>query len=416
MVLKKIAILSFFSLIFCGLMLPSDGNHGVLSPKSLTFLISFITWFIYILASQRYSTSQLFILTSSSLCCACLFLWLQIGIFYGETPWNSQLDQFKIFLITLIVVSLALFYLHAGIVTPQKIIKSAIYANFAYSCLKIAVAFLHLFGIVDILTFMQTTGFRLMSMDIHGGVIRLQTSVDIITPFLLLFVLQYRNLNLALSNSFALLYTIVAILAVLLSFSRYLIFISFIALFLHWLTLSHKRQIIGIFSASLLLGLASLAIGGDALYKIVERRFFSPDNYYSDRTRIDQIDALEAEASLYPLLGKGIGASAPCCIRDHHLPYSYEVQWIAFAMQLGILGSCILFIAFASLGWRYILPPHTLSKAIFGSLYVLWLLSGFTNPYLISLTSGIVYTLFTSAALCLNNSSKLLKIDFKYIP
>ena len=54
---------------------------------------------------------------------------------------------------------------------------------------------------------LDLVGIRYMSMAmLQGNLSRLQTSVDIITPFLLLFVLQAKRLNLGLSKRFIYLY------------------------------------------------------------------------------------------------------------------------------------------------------------------------------------------------------------------
>lgn len=405
--LRYCAVIAFFSMISCGLMLPSDGNHGILSPKSLSFFAAAGSWVLYLIALRHYMPAQLAILATTALATALLLLWMELATIYGETPFNNQFDQFKVFLITLLTVTMALFYLSTDTITPQQLIRGAIYANFAYSTLKVLAALLQLFGILDILTFGKITGIRLMSMDIHGGMIRLQTSVDIVTPFLLLFVLQHRQLKLNLPRGFASLYLAVALLAVLLSFSRYLMFVSALAFCFHWLTLTPIRQVWGICISVAILIATTAFVGGDAVYKVIEKRLFSSDNYHSDRTRFEQIAALEEEALAHPLLGKGLGASAPSCIRDSQLPYSYEVQWVAFTMQIGILGTALLATALLTLGWRYCLPPHTLSKVAFITLYLMWLLSGFTNPFLISLTSGIVYALFWAGSLCLSSPTRL---------
>lgn len=403
MFLKNLAVVTFFLMVACGLMLPSDGNHGILSPKSLSFVAATASWILYSLSLYRYSLPQLGIYALSFLIVTFLLLWTLLGLFYGETPFSSQFDQLKIFVTTLLTVIMALFYLSTRTFSPQSLIVCALYSNFAYSSLKVVAATLHLLRIVDIVTFIRTTGFRLMSMDIHGGMVRLQTSVDIATPFLLLFLLQHRILGLALPRGFPSLALAIALLSVLLSFSRYLMFVSGCALLCHWLMLTPMRQLGGILVAATALALTTTLVGGDAIYKIVERRLFSTDNYYSDRTRSEQIAAMEEEVVHHPLLGKGVGAFAPRCIRDNQLPYSYEVQWVAFTMQFGLLGVTLLALTLLLIGWGYMTPPHTLVKGSFLAMYLLWLLSGFTNPFLISLTSGILYSLFWAGSLSLNH-------------
>jgi hypothetical protein len=408
MLIEKLAITAFFIMLACGLMLPSDGNHGVLSPKSLSFIAAAVSWLTYVITLRHYTQQQLYLLIGTLIAVVLLLCWVILGAVYDESPFNSQFGQFKIFLTTLLSLVMAIFYVYSGAFSPQTLILAAIYANFTYSVLKVGAAVLHLLGIVDILTFMRLTGFRLMSMDIHGGMIRLQTSVDIATPFLLLFVLQRSALGLSMTRMFATSYLTVAFIAILLSFSRYLMFVGALACVGHWLTLAPLRQVYGVILVVFISIAVGSVVGTDAVYKVVEKRLFSSDNYHSDRTRSVQIAAMEHEINAHPICGKGMGGFSQACIRDHQLPYSYEVQWIAFTMQLGIVGTFLVLLALILLGEGYLLPPYTLSKAAFGGIYLLWLLSGFTNPFLISLTSGILYALFWAAPHCLDG-------HFKYI-
>ena len=82
-------------------------------------------------------------------------------------------------------------------------------------------------------------GIRYMSMAIlQGNLSRLQTSVDIITPFLLFFVLQGNRLNLRFSRRFVYFYLFISIPAIFLSFSRFLYGVAAVSAILYWLTLN----------------------------------------------------------------------------------------------------------------------------------------------------------------------------------
>jgi hypothetical protein len=402
MLFRWLLLAPLFAMFFFGLILPSDGNHGITSPKSLSYLAAAAGWVAFILLQRRYDRVQTGILTLCMGIVALLLGWMFLGILYGDTPFSSVFDQFKLFLITLTVVGIVLYYVEGGVIKPQWLFKCAIYTNFIYSSAKVLGATLHIAGLVNILTFMQKTGIRFMSMDIHAGVIRLQTSVDIITPYLLLFVLNSERLGLKFPKGFRYAYIAVSLLSVLLSFSRYLIVVSWIALFLYWMTIRPIKQLMGALVVIFVLVMGVSALGPENVYKVIEKRLFSIDNYYSDQTRVDQVNAMTNEIACYPLLGKGLGGYATECVRDDHLLHSYEVQWVAFTMQLGFVGVTLIIFAFFVLGWRYFLPPYLLPKMTFAAMFLLWLVSGFTNPFLISLTSGIVYSLFAMAAIVLS--------------
>jgi len=73
------------------------------------------------------------------------------------------------------------------------------------------------------------------------------------------------------------------------------------------------------------------------------------------------------------------------------MPFSYEVEWYALTMQFGFLGIawfCINLIAvlFVSLkAGKQVLP--------FAIVFVVWIASGFTNPYVTSLGSAFGFSI-----------------------
>ena len=91
--------------------------------------------------------------------------------------------------------------------------------------------------------------------------------------------------------------------------------------------------------------------------------------------------------------------------RGGDIQYSYEVQWVAFLIQFGLLGFMILLIPVLLICYKLFLPPFSKLKLSFLALFGVWILSGFTNPFLISLTSGIVYSIFLLVADILNEKN-----------
>lgn len=387
----------YFSLLIVGLVLPSDGNHGILSPKSLAFLTTAMCVSAYFVFRQRMSLYQLrliaFILCSLSF----LLFWFFIGVARG-TETGIIVDQLKLFLITIVVAMATLYLVSEGILTSSRVIKTIIYANFAYSFAKTSLVILHLLKFVNMFAVMKMTGLRFMSMAILGDIGRLQTSVDIVTPFLLFFVLQSEKLGLNFTTRFKWIYCIISIFSVFLSFSRFLIFVAFFSFFLYWLSLNSSRLIKGLFLFCILILLGVAFIGLDNVLTIIQQRFFSSDNYYSDQTRVQQINALMQEYTESPYLGAGLGGYVKDFVRDDRLRHSYEVQWVAFLMQFGFIGVMFLVAPLTIILKKFILAPFSLVRWGFAALFSLWVISGFTNPFLISLTSGIVYSIFYLAS------------------
>lgn len=400
MPIQKNALLiwPYFLMIMAGLMVPSDGNHGVLSIKSLTFITATVFLGLYALLKQKISLSQLRLLCFLIFSLAFLTFWLLISMARDQTTPTAQLDQFKLFLITIIFPLSTFYMVQDKLLTSQQILKAVIYASLFYVLLKVSLVLLHLLHIVDVWEVLEKLGIRFMRMNIYGGLERVQTSVDIVTPFLVFFVLQAERLGVKLKTPFKWAYLILSLFSTFLSFSRYLVFVYILSCALYWITLGPRALIKSLLVMFCLCFASYLAIGPETIHKIIERRVFSRDNFKSDEARVSQIKALYGEHEQVPYVGKGMGGYAERSIRDRILLHSYEVQWIAFLMQFGWIGILVMMIPLSMILLRYAIKPFSRVRWSFVGLFLLWLLSGFTNPFLISLTSGIVYSLFFLSA------------------
>jgi hypothetical protein len=400
--------LPFIILLMAGTMLPSDGQHGIMSIKSLAFIFSTFATLVYVGIKQSFTRNQLklVIFLMGSLC------WLVLASLYsqwnGSTEMSSIIDQCKVFWITLSVAGMAIFFVEEELISFSTLLKSLVYFNFTYSLFKIILAVLLVMGYVNLENFLTLTGIRVMTMGLVGGLTRLQTSVDIITPFLIMFVLQSNYLGVRFNERFKVSYYVIAILAVLLSFSRVFIAIAFFGMLLHWATLSLPKILKRIGFAFVLLIAGVCLIGVDTTLQLVEKRLFSEDNYESDQTRVLQVEALMDEFAEQPLLGKGVGSYAVKNIRDTNNLHSYEVQWVAFLMQFGVVGMLVILTPLGVIYSKFFTGPASRVNTAFALLFTCWLLAGFTNPFLISLTSGIVYALFLLAGIQLQKKSILI--------
>jgi len=392
--LRSLVIVPYTILIVAGLTVPSDGSHGLLSIKSLAFIFSMLNIILYIIAKKTITSLQLKSLAFLLLSQAFLLTWCFVSLVHNETPLNSTWDQFKIFLLTISVVLATIYLVSENIISFQRMLKTMIYANFAYSFAKLFLVIFHLLGFINMWSVIDKLGVRFMSMGIVGIIPRLQTSIDIATPFFLFFFLQAKNLGIEWKKTFKISFLVISILTIFLSFSRLLLFAGALSLFLHGITLKLEtwKKFIPIFTVSLIA--AVYLIGVDNVYKIVERRLFSTDTAASDDTRMVQVRALLEEYENYPVFGKGLGGYAENAIRDGKILHSYEVQWVAFLMQFGVVGLTFILFALCLIAVTILKRPFTTAKTSLFVLFICWLLAGFTNPFLISLTSGILYVLF----------------------
>lgn len=394
MTIRPFVIYSFLFLLILGLLLPSDGNHGIFSPKSVAFLSAsfFFIFFFGTRLSLRASLWKGALLFLGSL--VFFGIWYVVGIDQNPQIKSGQFDQFKIFMTTLLTPLIGWFLVKDKLISYETVMRTIIYTNCAYNIVKTSLMVLHLLGVIHIWTVMHGTGLRYMSMHILGDIGRIQTSVDIVSPFLIYFVLQSDHLGIRLSKKFKWIFIFSASCSVFLSFSRFLIFTFFLSIVLHICTLGFFRQI-KFWILSILFSAAAIGlIGPEQVLGVIEKRFFSSDNSASDATRKEQIDAMMRTCDAHPFLGTGLGGYTTECIRDFELPYAYEVQWVAFLMQFGLLGLFVILVPVSLITWNFLRPPLTRHKLSYLVLFGIWLFSGFTNPFLISLTSGIIYMIF----------------------
>lgn len=385
---------AFILMLVVGVILPSDGNHSLFAPKSLAFLNAFFFFALYFFSCRRLLFSQAKAVALVLVALTFFSIWYVVGIDQNPLVTSGQFDQFKVFMTTLFVPIATYFLVKDKIILPETIIKAILYANAFYCGIKVLLMILHVLGIVNAWTVMHLTGVRYMSMHIMGEIGRIQTSVDIATPYLVYFALQEASSNLKLSKTFKWFYVFVAAVSVFLSFSRLLIFGYLLSIMLYGVTLKLKPQIKFWVGVAVFTIFIFFAIGPEKVGAIIEKRLFSSDNTQSDATRHVQIEALMQGCDENPIIGKGMGGYTTECIRDYSLPHAYEVQWIAFLMQFGVLGLLILLMPISFIAWKLVIPPISRIKLGYFLLFGLWLVSGFTNPFLISLTSGIMYMLF----------------------
>jgi hypothetical protein len=216
-------------------------------------------------------------------------------------------------------------------------------------------------------------GFETVSDNIGLGLQRLQFPSDIVLIFLIACYVGGRN------KAVDLLLMLAATVSVYLSFSRYL----FAAFVLCTILRSYRAGKLDIVSrAAIVLGVSVLLLFSASLAE----RFGGEASVSSDETRNLQVQALAGVIARHLTFGTGIGSSVNGFKRSDALPFSYEVEWYAMTMQLGFLG---LFWFIGNL----IAPLlsaliSTRRKAFLVSIFTIWTIAGFTNPYVTSLGSA----------------------------
>lgn len=219
-------------------------------------------------------------------------------------------------------------------------------------------------------------GFETPSLGIGFGLQRLQFPSDIVAPFL---IACYVGGEKKMKDGI-LLFSVAVV--ILLSFSRYLFAFYLLCVFLRafWIK---KADFISVLNV--IFSLACVIIFSESILS----RFASAGTAVSDQTRVDQIYYLKIAIKNFPLFGSGIGSATRDNLRSEKTPYFYEVQWYAMAMQMGFIG--VFWYVLNILLALYV--PLRKNYIAFSVVFVVWALSGFTNPFLTALGSACGLTI-----------------------
>lgn len=220
---------------------------------------------------------------------------------------------------------------------------------------------------------------------------RLATSSDILVTIVFsLSVIDGSRFKYLISNKrlrFALL--LMFSFVILQSYTRYLWLMALIAIFSN-ITVKQTLLILIFFTSFLSLIISSEIEWALGIIDVISARF-------SDVGSLDakyiQTMKLSSEFSNYPLLGKGSGSYVEGYFRSLEQKYQYENQWLALAMQFGIVGLSV----FLALIFRVFINLYAVrAKLTIYIIFSLFIMSGLTNPNLTIVSSFIVYMIFVT--------------------
>ena len=124
-------------------------------------------------------------------------------------------------------------------------------------------------------------------------------------------------------------------------------------------------------------------------------RFSGKQVEFSDNTRKEQKSYLVVGIDSHPLFGNGLGSYIKKYIRSNTLPYSYELEYLSFIYQFGIIGFGAIFLSLILIFWQLIFRVRIrkeVSKPVVVMLlinFVFWLIRPILNPYFLSSSSGM---------------------------
>jgi hypothetical protein len=376
-------------LIFISVCLPTGAIFG-LNVKIIVFVVFCLSFSFYLAtnSSDWPTSSELLFLFFFT---AWLCLWSLIAILNGESEMTQVFMQFKDIASTVMIAWVCIFAVRRGILSPETVITTVIYAVVALGLMKVAfIVALFRWHIDPISTIESIFGeASLVGGNIAFGLTRMGFSSDIVGSFALFAILcpSVSGVHFRRSASIVLIPLLLA--SGLLSYGRYIWFIEIFAI-VAALMIEHKFKWLVLVAA---ITISLTYVSYDMLQPLLEARFSSDQTTDSDLIRVEQSKALAKEIRERPFFGKGLGTHVNGLIRSEQTRYSYELQWESLLMQIGLVGIVVIFASIIAAS-RDLWAAHGRAKPWLGILFLLWLSGSWTNPYITSSFAGATFGMF----------------------
>jgi hypothetical protein len=376
-------------LLFVAVSLPTGSIFG-LNVKTILFAVCAASFAFFIVThSYHWPTlsEQIFLGTFFGGLC----LWSLIAVLNGETKAQQIFLQLKDICSTVLMAWLTSFFVRRKLIQPESVVRTVVYAAVAVGLIKVGLIFGLLIWSVDPATMIESIfgEASLVSGEIAFGLTRLGFSSDVVGGFALFAILCPSVSGIRFKRRWTPLLIASLLISGLISYGRYIWFIDLFAI-ISALVIERRFRLL------MYWGFAIIVIGTysfDVLSPVLTTRFSSDQTSDSDLTRIEQSRALLDEIETRPIFGKGIGQHAHDLIRSEQNLYSYELQWMSLTMQMGIVGIAGISLLVASTT-RDLLAARHRAKPWLAVMFGLWLLGGWTNPYIVSSFAGATFGMF----------------------
>jgi hypothetical protein len=299
-----------------------------------------------------------------------LLLGAQVGAVFQGVPQKDVFDHFLRLIVFFIALGIGSYTANRCSISQKRLDQLIFVIAIGLMLFKLLIAGAVLAGTPQSRV-QAIFGFDTPTEGIGFGLQRLQFPSDIIAPFL---IACYVGGKKKIKDGI-LLFCIATV--IFLSFSRFLFGFYLLCTFLRALWIK-KADFITLLNV--VVTVACVIV----FFESILSRFASVDTAASDQVRVDQIHYLKVAIKSFPLLGTGLGSEAHDYLRNDKTPYLYEAQWYATTMQMGFIGVFwyVLNILLAVYG------PLRKNYVAFTAVFLVWVFSGFTNPYLTGLGSA----------------------------
>jgi len=264
---------------------------------------------------------------------------------------------------------------------------------------------------IDII-YRQIFGEKFVYMPINDALYRIQLPPDIIYAVIpALYVMLCKTSRTDVNWKTLLLLFISSSVITFSAYSRVVFFLYFISSSIAFYLQYRSKKWIYIAVSSFIITILTLNLDLIVESNYLEERLSDRNNEASDSVRKLQISLLMDMWLEKPMTGHGLGAYIPNFVRNPAIPFSYEAQVIALIMKGGLF-----FIFCFLISISYFVKNLLITSGILATLlFSLLIAAGFTNPYLTSTATTVIYAGFY--ILGSTRSQKLIfhkQIKFQY--
>lgn len=381
--------LMFFSLyLFSCVFLMSGKLLGFPVRIVLSALVMFLC-LLNVLFSMRANVNWLLVVIGVF---GAMLFWVLLGFVNGYpeySVWGQFLDVFS----TLFPL---VFGWYAHSVLGYKIetaIRVIVYACLLHALVKIIYFLLMYLGVWDYASFvewcMSVYGLVPITL-ISGDFVRINNVNDFFFPLVLACSF------LPILGRVRVFLFLVVVAALIISYSRYLWFYSFVVCFLAFFLFYKGRRFLYWAMASCLVVIFFLFfVEYDYFFKFISERYFGEKAGLSDSIREDMLPFLINMIGSSPILGNGFGSYAYAYFRFDENPWLYELQWLSWIKDVGLAGLVATIFALCKYYGLVSLAFLRINKfsVIWLGCFSLWLSSGMVNCFLLGAAAGVVFYL-----------------------
>ncbi len=391
MTARRVVSTAFHTLLFVLVFLPTGTLFG-LHVKVIAFGIFAAAFSLYIIA-ERDSVSINDILFAAWVATFLLFLTFT-SLVRGSAETAEIVGELGDIATTIVVSSLGYLLVRNRVVRPESVVMTVVYAMCGLSLMK--------FGFAAALYSMGLQGFNVMDVvfgeapavidlvPLYSNFLlpRIGFSADILLPVAMFALVAPSISGIRPAKFLKGLLVIILLASAILAYSRYNWMLCVVAL-VFAVIIENVRKTWIIVAVVIM---ASLFSFNEAFTAFAQARFASNSSSVSDEIRVEQFKQLAAAFEDHPLMGIGLGGHVQI-IRSFTRTYSYELQWIALLMQIGVIGMSFLLLLIFAAAYDLFAARHRAKRWLL-LFFLLYLGAAFTNPNLTTSFAGGAFLLF----------------------